>query len=56
MIDLEPGVLNAISSNEYGKLFNPETMISSQSGAGNCWAAGFYSEGSEIIGEVMENI
>lgn len=56
MVDLEPGVLNSISSSEYGKLFNPDTMISSQNGAGNCWAAGFYSEGSEIIHEVMEKI
>ncbi len=53
MIDLEPGVINSIQSSTYGGMFNPETMISGNNGAGNCWAAGFYSEGSEIIEESM---
>ncbi len=31
-------------------------MIASKSGAGNNWAKGYYSEGCEIIGEVLERI
>lgn len=56
MVDLEPGVLNNIAASEYGQIFNPENMISANNGAGNCWASGFYSEGSEVIYETMEKI
>jgi len=57
LIDLEPGVLNAVqSNNEMGKLFNPDSFISSQNGAGNNWAKGYFSEGAEIVEDVMDQI
>jgi len=56
MVDLEPGVINSIQSSEYGKIFNPESFVHGNNGAGNCWATGFYSEGAEFIQEIMEKV
>lgn len=56
LVDLEPGVLNAISNLPYGQIFNPDFIYHEESGAGNVFASGFYSTGSEIIEEVMEGI
>lgn len=56
LVDLEPGVHNSIMSSSLGGLFNPDFVYHEQSGAGNVFASGFYSTGSEIIDEVMEGI
>jgi tubulin beta len=52
--DLEVGVLDAIRKSEIGKLFKPNNMIAGQSGAGNNWAKGHYTEGAELIDQVMD--
>ncbi len=54
MIDLEPGVADSIQASAYGRVFNPENIVTGTNGAGNCWATGFYSEGAEIIDSVLE--
>ena len=55
MVDLEPGVLNQVRSDPFiGKLFNPDSMVGAQNGAGNNWAKGYYSDGTEIIDEVLD--
>eukprot|EP01087_Luapelamoeba_hula_P008510 TRINITY_DN211_c0_g1_i1.p1 TRINITY_DN211_c0_g1~~TRINITY_DN211_c0_g1_i1.p1 ORF type:complete len:463 (-),score=89.88 TRINITY_DN211_c0_g1_i1:170-1558(-) len=54
LVDLEPGVLDSIKGGEYGKLFRPDNMVSSQSGAGNNWAKGHYTEGAELIEEILD--
>jgi tubulin beta len=55
MVDLEPGVLDSIKSNsEMGQLFSPDSFISSQNGAGNNYATGFYTEGAEVVDEVLD--
>jgi len=56
LVDLEPGVHNNILGSTYGKIFNPDHIYHDQSGAGNVFASGFYSAGSEIIEEVLEGI
>jgi len=56
LVDLEPGVLDSIRSGPYGTLFNPDSFISSNNGAGNNWAKGFYTEGSEILEETLDII
>lgn len=56
LVDLEPGVLNRIANEPYGSIFNPDMIFNDQPGAGNNFAMGFYSTGSEIIEEVMEGI
>ncbi|KAI9474653.1 Tubulin beta-4 chain [Coemansia sp. RSA 989] len=55
-VDLEPGVLSVIREGKYGGLFRPESMVSGQSGAGNNWAKGFYTEGAELLDEVLDNL
>lgn len=49
MIDLEPGVIDGIAASDRGALFNPDNLISSQSGAGNNWAKGHYTEGADLV-------
>ncbi|KAI0703780.1 Tubulin/FtsZ, GTPase domain-containing protein [Cytidiella melzeri] len=53
-IDLEPGVTNRIRSGTIGQLFRPDTFITGNSGAGNNWAKGFYTEGAELIDPILE--
>lgn len=37
-----------------GGLFRPDTFITSDSGAGNNWAKGFYTEGAEIAESIID--
>ncbi|KAJ2159766.1 Tubulin beta-4 chain [Coemansia sp. RSA 552] len=55
-IDLEPGVLENIKGSKYGRLFRPESMINANSGAGNNWAKGFYTEGAELLDAVLDTV
>lgn len=55
-VDLEPGVIWSIQSKDYGQMFNPDSFVHAQNGAGNVFGKGFYSEGCEIIEEVMEAV
>ena len=55
-VDLEPGVHEKIESKEYGAIFGRGSFVHGYEGAGNCWAAGFFSQGSEIIDEILDAI
>ncbi len=37
-----------------GGMFKPDDMVCGESGAGNNWAKGHYTEGAELIDEVMD--
>merc|ERR1712066_411379 len=52
--DLEPGVLDVIKASPYGSFYSPDAFIAGASGAGNNWAKGHYTEGAELIDEVMD--
>jgi len=54
LVDLEPGVMDHIKGHKYGKLFRPDNFVYGQSGAGNNWAKGHYTEGAELIEEVLD--
>ncbi|CAG9122954.1 unnamed protein product [Plutella xylostella] len=54
LVDLEPGTMDAIRSSAYGNLFRPDNFVFGQSGAGNNWAKGHYTEGAELIESVMD--
>ncbi|KAI4458854.1 tubulin [Holotrichia oblita] len=54
LVDLEPGTMDSVRSSAYGKLFRPDNFIFGQSGAGNNWAKGHYTEGAEIVDAVLE--
>lgn len=49
MVDLEPGVIDVIKSSKRGQLFRPDNFVYGQSGAGNNWAKGHYTEGAELV-------
>jgi len=52
--DLEPGVINTLRAGPLGKVYNPASFVHGQSGAGNNWAKGHYTEGAELIDDVMD--
>jgi len=54
LTDLEPGTMDVIRSSTYGSLFRPDNFIFGQSGAGNNWAKGHYTEGAELVDEIMD--
>lgn len=55
-VDLEPATLDAIRSGPLGHIYRPDNLIGGQSGAGNNWAKGFYTEGAEIMETVMDAV
>lgn len=54
MLDLEPGVIENIKGGKMGTLFRPDNFIHGNSGAGNNWAKGHYTEGAELIEQVLD--
>ncbi|TIB71047.1 hypothetical protein E3Q23_00263 [Wallemia mellicola] len=54
LVDLEPGTMDAIKSSPLGDLFRPDNMVHGQSGAGNNWAKGHYTEGAELVDSVLD--
>jgi len=54
LVDLEPGTMETIKSGPLANLFKPDNFIFGQSGAGNNWAKGHYTEGAEMVDQVME--
>jgi len=54
LVDLEPGTMDAIRSGKYGKMFRPDNFVFGQSGAGNNWAKGHYTEGAELVECVLD--
>jgi tubulin beta len=56
LVDLEPGTIDVIKASPIGKMFKPDNFIFGASGAGNNWAKGHYTEGAEVIEEVMETV
>ena len=56
LVDLEPGTLDVIKASPMGKMFKPDNFVFGASGAGNNWAKGHYTEGAELIDEVVDVI
>lgn len=54
MLDLEPGVVDNVKSSKLGGIFHPDNFVFGQSGAGNNWAKGHYTEGAELIDAVLD--
>ncbi|CBI16023.3 unnamed protein product, partial [Vitis vinifera] len=54
LMDLEPGVMDSVRSGQYGQIFRPDNFVFGQSGAGNNWAKGHYTEGAELIDSVLD--
>jgi len=56
LVDLEPGTMESIKGGPTGSLFRPDNFVFGQSGAGNNWAKGHYTEGAELIDQVLDVI
>eukprot|EP01054_Gregarina_sp_Poly1_P007681 Gregarina_sp_Poly_1__7680@NODE_4321_length_645_cov_808_598616_g1823_i1_p1_GENE_NODE_4321_length_645_cov_808_598616_g1823_i1NODE_4321_length_645_cov_808_598616_g1823_i1_p1_ORF_typecomplete_len153_score15_04Tubulin/PF00091_25/2e55Misat_Tub_SegII/PF10644_9/1_6e07Tubulin_3/PF14881_6/0_01_NODE_4321_length_645_cov_808_598616_g1823_i1110568 len=56
LVDLEPGTMDTIKASTLGTLFRPDNFVFGQSGAGNNWAKGYYTDGSDLIEPVLEVI
>merc|ERR1712106_618553 len=54
LVDLEPGTMDSVRSGPYGQLFRPDNYVFGQSGAGNNWAKGHYTEGAELVDSVLD--
>lgn len=54
LMDLEPGTMDSVRQGTYGNLFRPDNFVFGQSGAGNNWAKGHYTEGAELIDSVLD--
>ncbi|TRY78728.1 hypothetical protein TCAL_09305 [Tigriopus californicus] len=54
LLDLEPGTMNSIRAGQYGQIFRPDNFVFGQSGAGNNWAKGHYTEGAELVESVLD--
>ena len=48
LVDLEPGTMDSVRSGPYGQVFRPDNFVFGQSGAGNNWAKGHYTEGTNL--------
>ncbi|KAB0406318.1 hypothetical protein E2I00_007703, partial [Balaenoptera physalus] len=54
LVDLEPGTMDSVRSGPFGQLFRPDNFIFGQTGAGNNWAKGHYTEGAELVDSVLD--
>jgi len=54
LMDLEPGTMDSVRAGSYGSIFRPDNFVFGQSGAGNNWAKGHYTEGAELIDSVLD--
>ena len=46
--------MDSVRGGAYGALFRPDNFVFGQSGAGNNWAKGHYTEGAELVDSIMD--
>nr|XP_033936310.1 tubulin beta-4B chain-like [Pseudochaenichthys georgianus] len=54
LVDLEPGTMDSVRSGPFGQIFRPDNFVFGQSGSGNNWAKGHYTEGAELVDSVLD--
>merc|ERR1712173_217553 len=54
LMDLEPGTMDSVRAGQFGNIFRPDNFVFGQTGAGNNWAKGHYTEGAELIDSVLD--
>ena len=54
LVDLEPGIMDSVRSDPFGKLFRLDNFVFGLSGAGNNWAKGHYTQGADLIDSVLD--
>merc|ERR1711957_1120829 len=48
------GTMDSVRAGPFGQLFRPDNFVFGQTGAGNNWAKGRYTEGAELIDSVLD--
>jgi tubulin beta len=48
--------MDSVRAGQYGQLFRPDNFVFGQSGAGNNWAKGYYTEGQELCESILDVI
>lgn len=48
--------MDSVRAGPFGQLFRPDNFVFGQSGAGNNWAKGYYTEGAELVDAVLDTI
>lgn len=56
LVDLDPGIVDAVLSGPLGKLFPQSAAIRGSTGAGNNFAKGMYADGPEILDTIMDAV
>ena len=46
--------MDSVRSGPFGQIFRPDNFVFGQSGAGNNWAKGHYTEGAELVDTVLD--
>ncbi|KAL1924729.1 uncharacterized protein VTP21DRAFT_4383 [Calcarisporiella thermophila] len=46
--------MDSIRAGAFGRLFRPDNFVYGQSGAGNNWAKGYYTEGAELVENILD--
>ena len=46
--------MDSVRSGPFGQIFRPDNFVFGQTGAGNNWAKGHYTEGAELIDSVLD--
>jgi len=46
--------MDSVRAGQFGNIFRPDNFVFGQSGAGNNWAKGHYTEGAELIDSVLD--
>eukprot|EP00069_Balaena_mysticetus_P002698 bmy_16170T0 len=54
LVDLEPETMDSACSGPFGQIFRPDNFVLGQSGTGNNWARGQYTEGAELADSVLD--
>ncbi|XP_006901202.1 PREDICTED: tubulin beta chain-like [Elephantulus edwardii] len=54
LVDLDPGTMDSVRSGPFGQIFRPDNFGFGQSGAGNNWAKGHYTEGAELVDSILD--
>ncbi len=48
--------MDSVRAGPFGQVFRPDNFVFGQSGAGNNWAKGHYTEGAELVDSVLDVI
>lgn len=46
--------MDSVRAGPLGQLFRPDNFVFGQAGAGNNWAKGHYTEGAELVDQVID--